>query len=31
MDTATSIREYIRDQLIANDGSLRDDTSLWVV
>jgi acyl carrier protein len=29
MDTATSIREYIRDQLIATEESLRDDTSLW--
>ena len=30
MDTATGIREYIRDELLVADGSsLRDDTPLW--
>ena len=30
MDTATSIRSYIRDELLVNDGAaLTDDTPLW--
>lgn len=30
MGTASSIREYIRDELMVTDGSsLRDDTPLW--
>lgn len=30
MDTATGIREYIRDELlVADESSLRDDTPLW--
>jgi acyl carrier protein len=30
MDTATSIRSYIRDELLVTDGaSLHDDTPLW--
>lgn len=30
MDTATNIREYIRDELLMGDeSSLRDDTPLW--
>jgi acyl carrier protein len=30
MDTATGIREYIRDELLVTQGSqIRDDTPLW--
>ncbi len=29
MDTASNIRNYIQDQLLVGNGSLRDDTPLW--
>jgi acyl carrier protein len=29
LDTATSITEYVRDELLVGDGELNADTPLW--
>jgi acyl carrier protein len=29
MDTAATIRDYIKDELLISDGALNDDTPLW--